>query len=34
MAVVAKRFMDSGLTVEQAAERMGIPANYVKVLLT
>ncbi|QHI71610.1 VOC family protein [Aminipila terrae] len=34
MAVVAKRFVDSGLTVEQTAKRMAVPIEYIKVLLS
>lgn len=33
MAVVAKRFVDSDLTIEQTAERMGVPIDYIKMLL-
>ncbi|UNC91922.1 VOC family protein [Candidatus Contubernalis alkaliaceticus] len=33
MPVVVKRFIDSGLTVEQTAERMDVPVDYVKSLL-
>lgn len=34
MEVVVKRFIDSGLTVEQTAVRMDVPVDYVKSLLT
>lgn len=30
MVVVCKRFLDSGLTVEQTAQRMGTPVEYVR----
>ncbi|KPU42468.1 glyoxalase-like domain protein [Oxobacter pfennigii] len=33
MAVVVKRFIDGGLTVEQTALRMDVPVDYVKALL-
>lgn len=33
MAVVAKKFVDSGLNIEQTAERMGVPIEYIKMLL-
>lgn len=33
MAIVVKRFIESGLTVEQTGERMGIPAEGIKYLL-
>ncbi len=29
MAVVTRRFLDSGMTVEQTAERMDVPVSYV-----
>jgi len=34
MAVVVKRFIDSGLTAEETAKRMDIPMEYVNYLLT
>ncbi len=34
MAVVAKRFIDSGMTTLQAAVRMDVPAEYVQSLLS
>lgn len=33
MAVVVKRFIDSGMTIEQTAARMGVSIDYVKSLL-
>lgn len=33
MAVVARRFRDSGMTDEQVARRMDVPEEYVKKLL-
>lgn len=30
MKVVCKRFLDNGMTPEQAAERMGVPMKFVK----
>ena len=34
MAVVVKRFIDSGLTAEETAKRMDVPMEYVNYLLT
>lgn len=33
MAAVCRRFRDAGLTVEQTAERMDVPADYVRECL-
>ena len=33
IAVVAKRFIDNGMTVEQTAIRMDVPIEYIKSLL-
>lgn len=33
MTVVAKRFIDNGMTVEQTAIRMDVPIDYVKSVL-
>lgn len=30
MKMVCKRFLDSGMTPEQVAERMGVPPKYVR----
>ena len=30
MAVVTRRFLESGLTPEQTAARMGVPLEYVQ----
>jgi catechol 2,3-dioxygenase-like lactoylglutathione lyase family enzyme len=30
MGIVTKRFLDSGMSVEEAAARMGVPVEYVK----
>ncbi len=34
MTMVAKRFIDSGMTIEQVAIRMNVPMGYVESLLT
>ena len=33
MAVVVRRFLDSGMTVEETAVRMAVPVEYVRELL-
>ena len=33
MAIVVKRFIDSGLTIQQTAARMGVPIEYVESYL-
>jgi len=32
MGIVTRRFLDSGMTVEEAAARMGVPVEYVKYM--
>ncbi len=34
LGVVVKRFVDSGMTIEQTSERMGIPLDYAKSYLS
>lgn len=33
MKVVCRRFLDSGMTPEQAAERMNVPVKFVKACM-
>ena len=33
MKVVCRRFLDSGMTPEQAAERMNVPMKFVKACM-
>lgn len=33
MKIVCKRFLDSGMTPEQVAERMGVPMKFVNACM-
>ena len=33
MKVVCRRFLDSGMTPEQVAERMGVPIKFINACL-